>query len=76
MLNGFEPTPGGAGSSSIMNAPSYFLEQAERCRRLADRLLSLDDPVRLRLLDLARDYEAKAAAGAEAQEAAPKGTEG
>jgi hypothetical protein len=52
-----------------MEQPSYFLEKAAQCRRLAAALAREGDPVAKTLLKQAKEFDAKIAAGVAPEEA-------
>jgi hypothetical protein len=46
----------------MVQSASYFREKAEQCRRLAQAILSRNDPTQASLLVLAAEFDAQAAA--------------
>ena len=45
-----------------VHAEDYFLERAAKCRRLAEKIANPADPALAALLELATEFESKAAA--------------
>jgi CheY-like chemotaxis protein len=58
-----------------MEKPSYFLERAEQCRRLAAAFVRQSDPAAAALRALATEFEAKASASPKSQCAEKTGEE-
>ena len=48
-----------------MDEPAYFIEKARQCRRLAAAVPNQNDPAVRAVLEMAREFEARAAARAE-----------
>jgi predicted phosphoribosyltransferase len=45
-----------------VESAAYFRQRAERCRRLAASIFTLNDPTKVALLALSREFDVKAAA--------------
>jgi hypothetical protein len=45
-----------------VHAGDYFMERAAKCRRLAEKIVNPADPALAALLELASEFESKAAA--------------